>query len=327
MENDFDHIDEFDGGEVIAIGDPTAIILPAERNANEILAQIIMDGRRKIGTRKSYSKKISVFLKWLLECHPIHYDEASGTAILPVPAKIIAEFMAKISTIIDRKTKEPRTAAVSLVGSYRSALVWMYEKENMKFDDETSLTFASFSGGYKRHVAEKKLNGEMKLKEGMSPITSNGYVFVASEAMMQQRDHQQGIFAHLFLLLCWNLMARSVSVGSLMLQHISWENDSLLITTPNHKGDQEGNNCYPKHVYANTENPLICPILSMAILLFSGGWRRDGAKHMLFAGNATESRFGKWLRDLMEKHSNTVGVYTRGYRHGVRRLRQKSRHL
>ena len=53
MEDDFDYIDEFDGGDVIAIGDPTAIILPAERNTNEILAQIFMDGRRKIGTRNS----------------------------------------------------------------------------------------------------------------------------------------------------------------------------------------------------------------------------------------------------------------------------------
>lgn len=123
MEDDFDHIDELDGGDVIAIGDPTAVILPAERNANEILAQIIMDGRRKIGTRNSYNKKISAFLKWLQECHPVHFDEASGSAILPVPPKIIAEFMAKISTVVDRKTKEPRSAAVSQVGSYRSALV------------------------------------------------------------------------------------------------------------------------------------------------------------------------------------------------------------
>lgn len=325
MENESDDDDEYEDGEVIAIGDPDAPILPAEKNANEILAQIIMDGRRKLGNRNSYGTKIGVFLKWLLERHPTHYDQTHGSAILPIPAKIIAEFMAQISTIIDRKTKELRPAAVSQVGSYRSALVWMYEKENMKFDDETSLTFSSFSGGYKRLVADKKLNGEMKLKEGMSPITFTGYVFVASQAMQQQHDYQQGAFAHLFLILCWNLMARSLSVGSLMLQHISWENDSLLITTPKHKGDQEGNNCYPKHVYANTENPMICPILPMAIPVFSGGWRRDGAKHMLFAGSAAESRFGKWLRELMEKHSDTVGLYgissfeigTHSFRKGV----------
>jgi hypothetical protein len=216
--------------------------------------------------------------------------------------------MAKISIVVDKKSQTSRPAAVSLVGSYRSALVWMYEKENLKFDDETSLTFSSFSGGYKRHVAEKKLNGEMKLKEGMSPITFTGYVFVATEAMKQRNDHHQAMFAHLFLLLCWNLMARSVSVGTIMLQHITWENDSLLVTTPKHKGDQEGNNCYPKHVYANPVNPIVCPVLSMAILLFSSGWRRDGAKHMLFTGNATESRFGKWLRELMTKFSSTVGI-------------------
>ena len=129
------------------------------------------------------------------------------------------------------------------------------------------MTFASFSGGYKRHVAEKKLNGEMKMKEGMSPITFVGYVFVARQGLQQQKDYNQGTFAHLFLLLCWNLMARSVSVGSIMLQHIMWENDSLLITMPQHKRDQEGNNCYPKHVYANPENPVLCGTLDGSLAL------------------------------------------------------------
>ena len=135
MENEFDDDDdEFDGGELIDIGDPEAV----GKNANEILAQIIIDGRRKLGTRNSYCRKVRVFLKWLLERHPAHYDQTQGSAILPIPAKVIAEFMAKISTIIYKKTKEPRPAAVSQVGSYRSALVWMYEKKNMKFDEETS---------------------------------------------------------------------------------------------------------------------------------------------------------------------------------------------
>lgn len=78
------------------------------------------------------------------------------------------------------------------------------------------------------------------------------------------------------------------------------------ITTPKHKGDQEGNNCYPKHVFAYTTNPTICPVLSMAVLIFSSGWRRDGARHMLFCGSATESRFGKWLREVLANSTATL---------------------
>jgi hypothetical protein len=86
-----------------------------------------------------------------------------------------------------------------------------------------------------------------------------------------------------------------------MLHHISWENDSLLITTPKHKGDQEGSNCYPKHVFANPNNPSICPVLSMGVLVFSTGWRREGSKHMLFGGAAAENRFGKWLQAVVAR--------------------------
>ncbi len=281
-----------------------------ERGSDVVLAESIMAGKRKLSTRNAYDRKILTFTKWIRDSHPLHYDPEKDVAILPVPHNIISEFMAKISQIRDPRTNVLRPATVSLVGSYRSAIVWMYEKEHLRLDDQTTLTFASFSGGYKRLVAEKKLTGEMKMKEGKTPLTFAGYSFLAGVALKQSRDHQLGSFSHLFLLLCWNLMARSVSVGSIMFQHISWEGDSLLITTPKHKGDQEGNNCYPKHVFANTTNPTICPVLSMAVLIFSSGWRRDGAKHMLFCGSATESRFGKWLREGLV--NSTASLQTLG---------------
>ena len=48
-----------------------------------------------------------------------------------------------------------------------------------------------------------------------------------------------------------------------MVQHISSDGYSMVVTTPKHKGDQEGNNFYPKQ----TKNPFICSILSLAILV------------------------------------------------------------
>ena len=44
----------------------------------------------------------------------------------------------------------------------------------------------------------------------------------------------------------------------------------------------------------------------MAILIFSSGWRRDGAKHMLFSGSSTEARFGKWLREVLIHSANSL---------------------
>ena len=121
------------------------------------------------------------------------------------------------------------------------------------------IAFNKFAGGYKRLVADKKINGEMKIQEEKSPITFQAYNFVAMEAMRTVGDHSLGCFAHLLLILCWTLMARSISVGTIMLDHLSWEGDAPLVLTPKHKSDQERYNCYPKHVYANPENPFVCP--------------------------------------------------------------------
>ena len=276
--------------------------------SDQITAREVVAGKIKHKTRKSYNKKIGVFNIWLSEIHPDFYDIGAKSPMLPVPADIVAEFLAKISTVTDIKTKERRSASVSHVQSYRSALKFLYEEKNLIFENETAIRISDFSSGYKRLVADKKLNGEMSVQEGKSPITFGGYNFVSQKALEMKEDFHLSLFAHLFLLLCWNLMARSVSVGTIMLQHISWEQDSLLITTPKHKGDQEGNNCYPKHVYANPESPVICPVLSMSLLIFASGWKRDGSKHMLFQGAATESRFSKWLKATIKTCAVSIGL-------------------
>jgi hypothetical protein len=87
----------------------------------------------------------------------------------------------------------------------------MYQKKNLGFDDATALSFSNFSGGYKRLIAQKKLDGEISQQEGKSPITFTAYCFLAKQALHHVRDFALGAFAHLFLILCWNLMARSVS--------------------------------------------------------------------------------------------------------------------
>jgi hypothetical protein len=46
----------------------------------------------------------------------------------------------------------------------------------------------------------------------------------------------------------------------------------------------------------------------MAIHFFSGGWRREGSKRLLFQGTANESRFRKWLRELVKELKDHLEV-------------------
>ena len=291
---------------------------------NEVLAREIMEGKRRTTTRILYRNRILQLTSWIKDQHPEFYDDEVESLQLPIVPRVIMEFMEKVSIVVNKRTKAKRQASVSVIGSYRSAIAMLYEESNIKFNDETLLAFNKFAGGYKRLVADKKLNGEMKIQEGKSPITFQAYNF-AKEAMKTKGDYGLGCFAHLFLILCWTLMARSVSVGTILLDHLSWENDALLVSTPKHKGDQKGDNCYPKHVHADPDNPYICPILSMAIHFFSCGWRRDGSKHLLFQGTANEGRVSKWLWELDKNYKNSLeilgvlsfGVGTHSFRKGV----------
>jgi hypothetical protein len=89
-----------------------------------------------------------------------------------------------------------------------------------------------------------------------------------------------------------------------MYNHISWDGDSMVIVFPSHKGDKEGNVSLPKHVFANPLDPALCPILWLAVYVFTTGFRRTDAKPLVFgAVDSTESRFSKWLKSICGEHT------------------------
>jgi hypothetical protein len=71
-----------------------------------------------------------------------------------------------------------------------------------------------------------------------------------------------------------------------MYNHISWVEDAIVIVFPQHKSDQEGTRSLPKHAFANTAEPSICPILSFGNYLFTRGYDREGSKRSLRVGSA-----------------------------------------
>ena len=109
-----------------------------------------------------------------------------------------------------------------------------------------------------------------------------------------------------------------------MYNHVSWENDSMVVVFFSHKGNKEGRNALPKHVYANIAEPSVCPILSFAIYIFTRGYEREGAKMTIFAGDA-ENRFSKWLKKLCNVNEGVLlnqsveidSIDTHSFRKGI----------
>lgn len=111
-----------------------------------------------------------------------------------------------------------------------------------------------------------------------------------------------------------------------MFDHIGWSGDALTVTFPAHKGDQENNDGAPKHCYANLQNPSICPILALAVFVFTMPLRDGNQNRLLFSSvDRAENRFSKWLRaicgnfaaDLLTMGLVLVDIGSHSFRKGI----------
>ena len=84
----------------------------------------------------------------------------------------------------------------------------------------------NFINGYKKTVADKKLRGVMAISEGKAPLSFSGYShicrFLVNLIPSSIFNWQLIMFSWLFMVFCWNLIGRSNTVGSIMLQHMDW---------------------------------------------------------------------------------------------------------
>ena len=138
----------------------------------------------------------------------------------------------------------------------------------------------------------------MKRDEGKENIPFDVYRKLAQK-LLESKDNRS-IWAHLYLVISWNLMCRSVNTGLIHLDKMLWENDALTVSFVKVKTDQEGLNTTkePIHLYANPLMPEICPILSLGLYLVTFGSGCDNG--FLFPGDEQEDRFGNILRTFMK---------------------------
>lgn len=120
------------------------------------------------------------------------------------------------------------------------------------WEEETQAFFA----GMKRREAAARQDGVLitpkgkkHRKGGKKPLTFQMYD-VLGKTMYEMEARP---FKLLFVLLCWNLMARACSVDRICLQHLDWTNDALTILFCHTKTNQtgEGKGLHARHIYAN----------------------------------------------------------------------------
>jgi hypothetical protein len=152
-----------------------------------------------------------------------------------------------------------------------------------------------FYKGLKRQLVTDARSSGMVVKEGKEPFSFALYRILCHGLL--QGNKKEHSFAHVFLILSWNLMCRAGNTVSIKFSHVKWREDALGIYFAHMKTDQEGDR--PKdarHVYANPVMPSICPVLSLAIYLSIFGFSSCGN---IFPGGTQYDRYAKLLQRVM----------------------------
>ena len=186
-------------------------------------------------------------------------------------------------------------------------------EQGKKLNTEISDWLDEFIIGYKKEIAAKREKGIMKTNEGKAPLTFAGYcemsrVLATLAPEGKKHTWAESMFGWSFQVLSWNCMARCHSVGALMCQHINWEDDCLVVTLTKHKGDQTGEQeGRAKHVYANPFMPQVCPVLALAVYIFSTPRKRTD-KLQLFEGANPEARYVKVMHRALEMMPDSLNL-------------------
>ena len=150
----------------------------------------------------------------------------------------------------------------STYNGYQSALAHLYCVSNIVMPDAMAKKISQFMGGIKRTIAKEKQAMGKKNDEGKEKMSFEVYQQICK--LLLTSGTTESIFTHCFLVLEWNLMARSDNICVTHINHITWDDDSLVFYFMKSKGDQEGvNSNEPWYVYSIPFNAFIYPILAL----------------------------------------------------------------
>ncbi|KAL7575923.1 hypothetical protein ACA910_000722 [Epithemia clementina (nom. ined.)] len=125
-----------------------------------------------------------------------------------------------------------------------------------------------------------------------------------------------GVFAHAFLVLSWNLMCCAKNTALIRMSNIHWINfDSFEIFFGHSKTDQLGNNAkYPRHLFANGKDPLVCPVLALSLYFSCCFNTSQTTESSLFPGNLQHNHFKELLNWILVEQRDELT--TLGYQAG-----------
>jgi hypothetical protein len=93
-------------------------------------------------------------------------------------------------------------------------------------------------------------------------------------------------------------MAHSNTIFSLLWNNFGWSGDCHTILYEKSMTNQEGENRVPRHVYANPDDSVICPILALEIKICSEE-SINSVSFEVFPAETADSSFANWFKKVL----------------------------
>jgi hypothetical protein len=203
-----------------------------------------------LDTNQKLAKKARPFIERASEqFHPIDLDN--------LKAEDFVAYLISIAPPGQYKSK-------STYGGIRAGLFDLFRSCKVKQTDEFQEALKRAYGGLERKAQEYKASTGARLGEGKKPLDFELYKKMCK--WLIEDGSKESLFAWSFLTLTWNLMCRSKNTVNIHRSHIAWEGDCMVVQFAHSKTDMRGlEEAYKRHVYANPEEPSICPILALSV--------------------------------------------------------------
>lgn len=238
------------------------------QNAEQFSYEVVISNEIAVGTSRTYASCIRSLKNFMTEGEKVEHLGENGLLFKCLPLNTV------LRIIHDSQKKFVNGIYVGMKTNPTlpcSALKYWYKTSNrdraaetplIVVSDEISRELSAYCSGRSRMDATERANGEEVDGEGKLPLTFDGYCFLANNAI------KKSIMFHPYLILSWNLMARSKTIANLLWNNIAWSEDCLTVLYEKGKTNQDGENKVPRHVFANPGNPAICPVLALGLRYF-----------------------------------------------------------
>jgi hypothetical protein len=209
----------------------------------------------------------------------------------------------------------------SAYGKRRSALSHCFRAHNrMGFPQEFNMEIGNLFQGFFREIIEH--NNRQRVGGGTLNDNAPFSNIEGKEAMLVVLYKKllewflaygtvDGVFAHTYLVLTWNLACRVGNTSRILFCDITWSNtfDSFSVAFSQSKTDlhlEKKNDILGSYSQTHCVCPLVCPVLSMGMyrtLCFNTS--QVSAGH-LFPGTGQASRFSKILKRVLDENWDYV---------------------